>query len=119
MARKKTRQTPTRLINPFSDLSVKPDKPPSGLSMRCYSEPVKANSERFWSAVNKMRTKLTLDFWEDTQDSLTSKKKSYLLTRNADGSLDLTDVQLGYPETTLEPDATYVCLVTSKTVKLL
>src|SRR6266446_1705137 len=112
MARKKTRQIPTALINPFSDQSVKPDKPPSGSSMRCYSEPVKENYARYWTARNQLVTKLFNDYWNDIQASLTLKKRSYLLTRNEDGSLDLTDVQLGYPEKTLEPDATYVCLVT-------
>src|SRR6266853_23902 len=118
MARKKTRQTPTVLTNPFSDLSVKPDKPPSGSSMRCYSEPVKENYARYWTARKNLATRLFNDYWNDIPVSPTLKKRSYLLTRNEDGSLDLTDVQLGYPEKTLESDATYVCLVTSKTVKL-
>src|SRR5258707_9207902 len=111
MARKKTRQTRTVLTNPFSEMSASPDKPPSGSSMHCYSEPVKENYARYWTARNQLVTKIFNDYWNDIQDSLILKKKSYLLTRNEDGSLDLTDVQLGYPEKTLEPDATYVCLV--------
>src|SRR5258707_11477598 len=118
MARKRTRATPTALTNPFSDLSVKPDKPPSGSSMRCYSEPVKENYARYWTARNQLVTKLFNDYWNDTQASPTLKKRSYLLTRNEDGSLDLTDVQSVSLETASEHADTCVCLATFKTVKL-
>jgi len=84
--------------------------------MRCYSEPVKANSERFWSAGEQMRTKLTLDFWEDTQDSLTSKK-SHTYWRETRMFVGLDGRAVRIPGTKRWTDATYVCLVTSKTVK--
>src|SRR5882724_2932116 len=118
MARKKTKQIPTVLTNPFSETSARLVQQRSVSSMLFSLEPEWENYTKSYNAINRLQGKLLTDCFNDTQASLTSKKRSYLLTRNEDGSLDLTDVQLGYPEKTLEPDATYVCLVTSKTVKL-
>src|SRR6266436_1414022 len=119
MARKKTRLTPTTLTNPFSDLSVKPGKPPNGSSMRCYSEQARESSQKYWSALLRTAHLLYVDYWSDMQASPTLKKRSYLLTRNEDGSLDLTDVQFVSRETAWEHADTCVCLATFKTVKLL
>src|SRR6266576_3133388 len=119
MARKKTKAIRTVLINPFSETSVKPDKPPSGSSMRCYSGQARESFARYSTARSKLAIKLYNDFWNDIPVSPTLKKRSYLLTRNEDGSLDLTDVQYVSLETASEHADTCVCLATFKTVKLL
>src|SRR5882762_514583 len=116
--RRKIRVTRTVLINPFSDLSVKVEQQPNVISMPSFSEQDQENCKRFWDAVVKMNAKLMEDWFPDIQGSLISKKRSYLVTRDEDGSVDLTDVQFVSLETAMEHVDTCVCLATFKTVKL-
>src|SRR5882672_4047080 len=118
MARKKTRQTRIILTNPFSEMSASPDKPLSGISTLSYLAPGKENFVRYWIALKKLQSKLMVDFLNGIPDLHTSKRKSFLLTLNEDGSLDLTDVQSVSLETASEHADTCVFLATFKTVKL-
>src|SRR6266576_2705772 len=119
MARKKTRATRTVLTNPFSEMFAEPELRLSDISMRSYLEQEQENYGKFSTALKSLRTKLINDYSHDTMASNISKTRSYLLTRNEDGSLDLTDVQSVSLETASEHANTCVCLATFKTVKLL
>src|SRR6185436_4010662 len=105
--------------NPFLETSVSPVQPPSDTSMRSFLVPEEGSLGRFLTAVKLLRRRLMNDCLDDTPASNTLKKRSYLVTRNVDGSLDLTDVVYEYLETVTGGDVILRCRVTSRTEKLL
>src|ERR1700761_8798123 len=118
MARKSSRPTPTPLTNPFLEVSAAPEPQQSDTSTPSSLEQVNQSSKKFSVAVNKMHVKLTTDCYRDTLGSNTLKKRSYLVTRNEDGSLDLTDVEFASQEKLKEVGGTSLCRATSRTGKL-
>src|SRR5882672_12067872 len=110
--------TPTPLTNPFLELSAELERLQKDTSTHYSSEPVRENSRRFWIARMLLQKKLIIDYYKDTQVLQLLKKRSYLVTRNEDGSLDWTAVELGFPEIPLEPGDTSLCRAISKTEKL-
>src|SRR5882724_7953137 len=110
--------TPTPSTNQFLALSAELETLQRDTSTHFSSEPGRENSARFWIARMKLQKRLIIDYYKDIQVLQFSKKRSYLVTRNEDGSLDLTAVGLGFPEIPMEPGDTSLCRAISKTEKL-
>src|SRR6266852_1726868 len=110
--------TRTALTNPSLEMSAEPEMQPKGTSTPYYLGPDKESSARFWTARMHLHKKLIGDYLRDTMVMPFSRKRSYLVTRNEDGSLDWTAVELGFPEIPMEPGDTSLCRAISKTEKL-
>src|SRR5687768_14178314 len=118
MAEKKTSPTLTALINEYSVMSVNLVQLRSDISMHFSSGRGRESFKRYWDATSRLQSKLMNDYSRATRASRTSRKRSYLLTQNEDGSLDLMDVLSVSQVTPSGQDAILQCRVTSKTVKL-
>src|SRR6267154_3268061 len=118
MARKRTKQTLTRSTKEFLETYATLEQQLNDTSTPFFLELAKESYGRYLIATRGLRLKLMIDYYKDTQGLLFLKKQSYLVTRNEDGSLDLTGVESAFQETPKELDGILLCQVTSKTVKL-
>ncbi len=118
MDEKKIRRTLIVLINEFLEMSANRELLLKDISMRFFSGLGKENYGKSWVALRKMQVMLTSDYYQDTQGSQPSRTRSYLVTRSADGSLALTDVEFEFPEKPMESGDILQCRAISKTAKL-
>src|SRR5258705_3501307 len=107
-----------RSINEFLDLYAKADRLLSGISMLYSSEQDKESSKRFLIATRSLHMKVTKDFLRDIPATPILRKRSYLVTRDTDRSLDLIDVKLTYQQSPLERANILQCQGISKMDRL-
>src|SRR5258706_6221062 len=108
----------TRLIDEYWETSAKAARLLKDISTLFSSGQGKENSKRYWVATKKLQPRLMRDYFKDTKGLPTSRTRSYLLTRNEDGSLQLMDVLYVSQPTQKGDVVTLQCRVISNLVKL-